>query len=81
MASVTAKEIPEVQCFFTELWNLYKKYYIPEPQDEYWNAVVREFTELSQKYANVSIADKFITIVLDDLENKYEGGVKRIEKQ
>lgn len=82
MASVTAKEIPEVQQFFTELWNLYKKYYIPESSDEYWSDLVREFTELRSKYVDVSISKRIIDAITDDLDKKYmeNRGTKGIEK-
>ena len=72
MASVTAKEIPEEQMFFTELWNLRKKYYTPEDNDDYWDSMVNEFTELRVKYEKVSISYKIILIVMDDLEARYK---------
>lgn len=72
MASVTAKEIPEEQKFFTDLWNLRKKYYIPEDNDDYWSSMVNEFTELRVKYEKVSISYKIILIVMDDLEMRYK---------
>lgn len=72
MASVTAKEIPEEQKFFTELWNLRKKYYIPEDSDEYWNSVVNDFTELKDKYRGVSISYRIILLIIDDLELRYK---------
>ena len=72
MASVTAKEIPEVQQFFTELWNLYKKYYIPEDNDDYWDSMINEFTELRVKYEKVSISYKMILLIIDDLEMRYK---------
>ena len=72
MASVTAKEIPEEQMFFTDLWNLRKKYYTPEDNDDYWNSMVNEFTELRVKYEKVSISYKIILIVMDDLEARYK---------
>ena len=72
MASVTAKEIPEEQKFFTELWNLRKKYYTPEDNDDYWSSMVNEFTELRDKYDKISISYKMILIVMDDLEMRYK---------
>lgn len=72
MASVTAKEIPEEQKFFTELWNLRKKYYIPEDSDEYWNSVVNDFTELKDKYRGVGISYRIILLIIDDLELRYK---------
>lgn len=72
MASVTAKEIPEEQKFFTELWNLRKKYYIPEDSDEYWNSVVNDFTELKDKYRGASISYRIILLIIDDLELRYK---------
>lgn len=72
MASVTAKEIPEEQKFFTDLWNLRKKYYTPEDNDDYWSSMVNEFTELRDKYDKISISYKMILIVMDDLEMRYK---------
>ena len=72
MASVTAKEIPEEQMFFTDLWNLRKKYYTPEDSDDYWSSMINEFTELRVKYEKVSISYKMILIVMDDLEMRYK---------
>lgn len=72
MASVTAKEIPEEQMFFTDLWNLRKKYYTPEDNDDYWNSMINEFTELRVKYEKVSISYKMILLIIDDLEMRYK---------
>ena len=72
MASVTAKEIPEEQMFFTDLWNLRKKYYTPEDSDDYWNSMINEFTELRVKYEKVSISYKMILLIIDDLEMRYK---------
>lgn len=72
MASVTAKEIPEEQKFFTDLWNLRKKYYTPEDNDDYWDSMVNEFTELRVKYEKVSISYKMILLIIDDLEMRYK---------
>ena len=72
MASVTAKEIPEEQKFFTELWNLRKKYYTPEDNDDYWSSMINEFTELRVKYEKVSISYKMILLIIDDLEMRYK---------
>ena len=72
MARVTAIEIPEEQMFFTDLWNLRKKYYTPEDNDDYWDSMVNEFTELRVKYEKVSISYKIILIVMDDLEMRYK---------
>lgn len=72
MASVTAKEIPEEQKFFTELWNLRKKYYIPEDNDEYWDSAIRDFTELRTKYEKLSIAYEMVMIIINDLDKRYK---------
>ena len=72
MASVTAKEIPEEQMFFTDLWNLRKKYYTPEDNDDYWSSMINEFTELRVKYEKVSISYKMILLIMDDLEMRYK---------
>ena len=72
MASVTAKEIPEEQKFFTDLWNLRKKYHTPEDNDDYWSSMINEFTELRVKYEKVSISYKMILLIMDDLEMRYK---------
>lgn len=73
MAAVLAKEIPEVQAFFNELWFLYKKYYIPESNDDYWASAVSEFMKLQLKYPTVNVSKGMIqTILYDDLEIRYK---------
>ena len=72
MASVTAREIPDVQSFFTELWNLYKKHYIPENDDKYWELILSDFGTLRNKYENLLIAKPMILILLQELEIRFD---------
>lgn len=69
MASVNKSDISEISEFMSAFWVLVKKYWIPEAEDEYWEAVMREASSLGRKYP-----DRFcklqILAYLDYLEEK-----------
>lgn len=50
MASVTAKDIPGEQKMFTQIWNMYKKYYVPERDDDYWEQLKCELMKIIDTY-------------------------------
>lgn len=72
MAAVSNKEIPEEFNLFGELWNLYKKYYHPEDNDQYWADVRKDFIELSKKYGTKFSEELGFTIMCE-LERKAKG--------
>lgn len=50
MASVTKKDIPQESAMMGDLWELIKKYYIPENTEEYWDSAYKAIYELHVKY-------------------------------
>ncbi len=50
MASVTKKDIPQESAMMGDLWELIKKYYIPEDSDEYWINAWAAISALRDKY-------------------------------
>lgn len=50
MASVTKKDIPQESEMMGDLWELIKKYYIPEETEEYWDDAWNAVYELHVKY-------------------------------
>lgn len=72
---VTAKEIPEVQALFTEVWNMVKQYYniTIHNSDEEWDSIVSLSGEMYNRYKNEGkaldeFAKKLILDALDFLE-------------
>ena len=49
MASVNKSDIPGIPEFMTAFWTFCKKYWIPEEENSYWEAVMAEASELGRK--------------------------------
>lgn len=62
--SVKAKDIPAEQKDFTDLWELYKKYYHVQSSDneEYWEAFLHDAHEYYQRHDS-SIAHALINAI------------------
>lgn len=56
--------------FFRDFWAFYEKYYYPEPNDKYWENVVKESDMLVKKYQNVTIARKLLLAIIQELEER-----------
>ena len=75
MASVTNKDIPMEFAMFGELFNLRKKYYIPENDDGYWTQMCGEFEALADKYPTKYCEDLILATVKDiERRHKKMGG-------
>lgn len=72
MAVVSNKEIPEDFNMFGELWNLYKKYYHPEDNDQYWKNIRNDFIGLSKKFGT-RFSEELGLTVMGELERKARG--------
>ena len=64
--NVSAKEIPRQQLFFTDYWNMYKKYYdfwsLPEKdKNKIWEDIINEQRTITEKYKD----DDFYFFVRD----------------
>lgn len=74
MAGASNKEIPSDFNMFGDIWNLYKKYYYPEDNEQYWNNVISDFKSLSKKY-QTKLVDDLCIAALNELDRKAKGGV------
>ena len=71
MASVTAKEIPEEQAMFTQIWNVYKRYYTPEEWDLYWENLSNDLNAIINIYKS-ELCVKLCLAVEFELNRKYQ---------
>lgn len=55
---------------FTDYWNFVQKYYIPEPQDEWWDELVREADKLADKYGKSYFIRDLIVAHINDVERR-----------
>lgn len=69
MAGVSAKEIPEEQRMWTDVWNWRKKYYYPEEDGEWWGNFTQEGISLGEKYGT-GLCRQIVFAVLDDVNNR-----------
>lgn len=76
MASISSNEIPEEYRFMGEFFNLRKKYYTPEDNDEYWEQLILESNELAKKY-NTNYFTELILCMVDDIEKRFRGKPKK----
>ena len=72
MASVTKQDIPQVAKFMGDLWELIKKYYIPENSDSYWNAFLEDSKRIWESCGKEEIATCLLNGVTSYLEKKGE---------
>lgn len=71
MASVTAKDIPDEQKMFTAIWNVYKKYYIPEHDDSYWDGLNHDLNEIIDAF-QTDFCTKLCLAVETEISQKYK---------
>ena len=77
MASVESKDIPEIKDFMAAFWQLVKRYWIPEPDnDEYWEGWLRESSEMYKKYD-----DPFARGMLMEFGDYLDKKAERIRKE
>lgn len=74
--SVKAKEIPEVQKEYTDIWELVKQFYHvqPDSDEDYWESVVRaikQFTTIHPTPNAAGLAIQFINELARRKEEKY----------
>lgn len=69
MASVTKNDIPQESAMMGDLWELIKKYYIPEDTEEYWDNALKAVCELHARYPS-KLCRKLGLAFLGYLEDK-----------
>lgn len=68
--NVSAKDIPKQQQFFTEYWNLYKKYFemwllTEKERDKVWEQLINEQETICDKYKDEDFSLFVRNLVLD----------------
>lgn len=77
MGSVRAADIPQEQRMANECWEFYKRNYIPEDGDQYWENLVTEAKGIGKKYNSHPLAVKHLMGYMDIIEKRYEQMVKK----
>ena len=67
---VSDEELRRIYNLFTDCWRYFKKYVDVSDEDIYWENVVSESGELSNKYNNDKFAIALILAVVDEFERK-----------
>lgn len=75
MAGVSAKDIPEIQNMYMDIWDLHKKYYIAEDNDEFWQKLYESAHEIYDKY-KTEICREYLKVVQLDIYNRFKEAVK-----
>ncbi len=59
---------------YADVWNLHKKYYVPEASDMWWDKLVEEASNLPKRYEGDAreLANRLVLAVLKDIELKAE---------
>lgn len=71
MASVTSKDIPEIFHMFSDVFTLLKKYYRPEPNDEFWNQLKTEIDLVYNKY-KTQLCKDILQAIANDIDRRYK---------
>lgn len=78
MASVTKKDIPQESAMMGDLWELIKKYYIPEDAESYWDSVMKDARAMCDKYPS-ELCRKLVLGYLGYLDEKH-GAMRRMKE-
>lgn len=63
---------------FTDYWQFVQKYYIPEPQDEWWEEFDREANKLAEKYGKTQYIRDLILAHVNDVERRSENAKEKM---
>jgi hypothetical protein len=61
---------------FVNYWQFVQKYYIPEPQDEWWEELISESDKLARKYGNTQYIRDLILAHIGDVERRWKNAEK-----
>lgn len=75
MGSVTRNEVPAEAAMMGALWNLIKRFYIPETTEEYWKELQCECEKLYRDYP-LPLTKYLLNGYRDFLQEKEMGGKK-----
>lgn len=68
----TNEEMKAEFSFFGEVWTLFKKYYIVQNTDEYWETLIAESDRINRKY-NSELCKDLLLAVINELERRAKG--------
>ena len=68
----TNEEMKVEFSFFGEVWFLFKKYYIVQNTDEYWETLIAESDRINRKY-NSELCKDLLLAVINELERRAKG--------
>lgn len=58
---------------FGEVWDIAQRYWIPEDDENYWNALIKETDDFNAKYKALRpLSNQIIVGLLTGLQQKYE---------
>lgn len=56
---------------FTEAWKLYQENYDIHPKDSYrWDKLLRKASEIYERYKDLDVVMKFLSVILDDIDSR-----------
>ena len=61
---------------FVDYWQFVQKYYIPEPQDEWWEELINEADKLARKYGNTHYIRDLVLAHIRDIERRWKNAEK-----
>lgn len=70
MASVKFSKGTEEWLMFMDFWNLCQKYWQVEETDEYWDNIIADASEFSEKYKSIPLAIKISVAFLESQNQK-----------
>lgn len=69
-----AKDSKEWQ-MFVDFWNICQKYWIVDKgDDKYWESVISEIDEFTQKYKEITLSRQLALAFMTDLEKRSKNG-------
>lgn len=70
MASVKFEKDSHEWHMFQDYWKLCQKFWVPENNDEYWKAIVRETDDFYEKYKDITLSKKIALAFVDAVDEK-----------
>lgn len=68
----TNSEIKATSQIWTDVWNLWKKYYHPEKSEEFWSDLVDEADAIGTKYKDNDFVNALLLACVNDIERRYK---------
>lgn len=80
MAEIKFQKGSEEWLMFQSYYQIIQKYYIPESNDNYWDAIFEEIDKFCKKYQQVPLARNIGMAFLKTMEEESKKGSKNGEK-